>query len=454
MSHRQAIGLAALLCVSAGWWPAAATAASQTMAPKQSLVFPVTLAAAGAGPRSVECVVDFGPALPIAALAFSPDDKTLAVGGYQEVLLWDLAGARLAKRVGGGYLHGMVHAVAFLDAGKALAVGDGVPYQSGAVTVLDIETGKPTARFDQPRGPVECLAVSPDGKRLAAGGADSLVWVWNLATAKLVKTIDAHHDRVLGVAFSSDGKRLATAGADHTLRVWDAGTWEPLVRYDLPATAHAVALSPDAKIVVAAVGGPGEWALRVGRIDSDLQQAARRKPTARPISTGTGMPLDVVWPAKGANVFVACNDHTVRAYRAANRRVAATFNGHTDWVYCVAATADGTRLASGSADGTVKLWRATGGKPLATLIQLSPGTEDWAIVTPQGYFTASSTDALRWKPAGSSAPPKELPSRYHNAELVRKALAATAPPGFRRKGRAKSRRYNRSPQGPARKKVK
>ncbi len=426
MNIRQIIGASVLLCMCVG----SLLAADAT----RPLAFPIA--------DDVEGVVDFGPALAISAVAFGPDGKTLAVGGYQEVLLWDLDAAKLAKRIGTGHLTGLVHAVAFVRGGKALAVGDGVPHQSGAVRIFDVESGEPAVTFDEPKRVVCCLTPSPDGELLVAGDAGSTVHVWDLGTEKPVKTIDGHGGWVLGAAFSDDGKRLATAGADQTLRVWATDTWEPVISYNVPAAVHAAALSPDGKTVVGAVGGEKEWALRVGRVDTDLLQAARRKPTAKAMSTGTGMPLDIVWPAKGANVFVACNDHTVRAYQGTNGRLITTYSGHTDWVYCVAATPDGSKLASGSADGTVKIWDGAGGKPMATLVQLSPRSDDWIIMTRQGHFAASSPELIGWKTAGSSVASEELTARYHDPDEVRKALAApTRPPSaFRKRPSATSRR--------------
>jgi len=453
MNIRQAIGISTLLCASVAWWPAAGATLPEVTAARQPLAFPISAGSSDGQVPSVECLVNFGPALAISALAFSPDGKTLAVGGYREVLLWDLAGAKLAKRVGAGELAGLVHAVEFVQGARTLAVGDGVPHQSGAVKLFNVETGELSATFPEPKKIVFCLAVSPKGKFLAAGSADSLVYVWDLATKKLAKTIEGHNGWVLGLSFSADGQRLATAGADQTLRVWNVDTWKSLIRYDLLAKVHGVALSPDGKIVVGAVGGPGEWALRIGRIDSDLKLAARRRPRARAVSTGIGMPLDIVWPAKAAGVFVSCNDHTVRAYRGTGARPIRTFKGHTDWVYCVASTPDGSRMASGSADGTVKLWNVADGKLLATLVQLAVGTDQWLIMTRSGYFATSSPEALAWKTAGSPAPAKKFTDRYQNAKRVLEAITPTSGkrPARQRKGKTTTRRPSAPRKRPAKK---
>jgi len=220
MSVRCMIGVLVLVgaCV-AGRFAIAADGGGNAAA-RRPLAFPITAGSADSGEASVECVVEFGPVLPISAVAFGPDGKTLAVGGYREVLLWDLEDAKLAGRIGTGQLAGLIHAVAFVDGGKGLAVGDGVPGRSGAVRIFDVDSGDLTAGFDEPQRVVCCLAVSPDGKLLAAGDAGSLVHVWNLGDNKLVKTIDAHNGRVLGTTFSADGKRLGYRhlGVDHPLR--------------------------------------------------------------------------------------------------------------------------------------------------------------------------------------------------------------------------------------------
>lgn len=394
---------------------------------RQTLAFPVIRAQPGKQ-VGVDGVVEFGPALAISALAFSPDGATLAVGGYQEVLLWDLAQARLARRIGAGELDGMIHAVAFLDGGKALAVGDGSPGAKGAVKIFSTADGKRTATFGEPKGTVYCLAVSPDGTLLAAGSADTCLYVYDLKAGKPATTIDAHADWVLGAQFSADGKRLLTAGADRTMRVWEVGTWKMLLQYDQGDCVHAAVLGPDNDTVVGAVSGPTERGLVIGRVDADLKVAAQRKPRARLIGTGALMPLDIIWPGKGQNVFVPFNDGRIRAYQGASGRGVRTFDGHTDWVYAVAATDDGKRLASGGADGTVRLWDAEKGPMLATLVHLAPGSDGWLIMTPAGHFAASAPDALAWRAEGDAKPPDGLTDRYQKPDLVVKALGLAPEP--------------------------
>jgi WD40 repeat protein len=414
----------ALLLAFFGRQPEVFAADSRTM------TFTVVPASADSKRPAMECVVKCGPALTISALAFSPDENTLAVGGYREVSLWDWKHGKLAKRVGAGQLDGMIHAFAYSNDGKMLAVGDGLPCEKGAVKLLDISSGKIIAKLEGPHGMVNSVAINADGTLLAAGD-DAEVHVWKLADRSLVKTLATDKGRVLGVVFSSDGKQLATGGANRVMQVWNTVTWEEMVRYATPAAVQSVAMSPDGKQVIVAVGGSlssaDEWAVHVGKIQEDMQDAAKRKPKTRALVSGSGMPLDVVWPVKGTSIYVAYHDQTVRAYDAKTARQLMTYSGHTDWVDCVASNATGSILASGSADGTVKLWTATVGKPIATLVQLAPGADAWIFMTSQGFFNVSDPAKLTWKGV-AKIETHELLSKYHNSEAVSKALATAINP--------------------------
>ena len=142
------------------------------------------------------------------AVAFSPDGKRLVVGCQHELLAYDLPAGTLAVRV----RTRMERAYAMLVlADGTFAVAGGRPGQEGDVTVYDLRApgqangGVTTldgvndpkvrvARLVSTDDSVLCLAVTPDGKRLAAGGCDRLARVWDVpdgaAKAKLIATAD------------------------------------------------------------------------------------------------------------------------------------------------------------------------------------------------------------------------------------------------------------------------
>jgi len=394
-----------------------APVAAQGPAPqKQPLAFPIIVAPPGnAQAPSLDCVISFGPAVPMSALAFSPDGKTLAVGGYQEVLLWDLANATLAKRIGVGQIGDFVRCVAFRNNGQWLAVAEGAPYGPGAVKVFDINSGQPTLAFAEPKDAVFAVAFSPDGKLLAAGGADNVARVWSVDENKLAGELKGHSDWVLGVSFSADGKFLVTSSADRTSQVWEVGTWKLAAKLDQMEPVNGVAFGPNAELVAAAVAGPTDRMIRLRRRDNTQ--------LARAIDMGVPGPLGVVWAPAGNRMYVPLTDKTVRVYDPNSGGHVATLSGHTDWVYAAALTADGAMLSSASADGTVKLWHTGENRLLATLVQVTPRTEDWLIVAPPGYLAASSLGAVQWRAANLTTPPDKIPAIVQNPDLVKKAIA-------------------------------
>ena len=69
---------------------------------------------------------------------------------------------------------------------------------------------------------VMAVAVSPDGMRIASGGFDDAIRIWDPATGKQLWSIPARGRGVLNLCWSPDGTRLADASTDHGVRVWDA----------------------------------------------------------------------------------------------------------------------------------------------------------------------------------------------------------------------------------------
>ena len=74
---------------------------------------------------------------------------------------------------------------------------------------------------------VLCVAISPDGSRLATSSEDGTVKLWDSQTGQEVLTLRGHTDIVPSVAFSPDGTQLATAGVDGTVQIREAGPRRP-----------------------------------------------------------------------------------------------------------------------------------------------------------------------------------------------------------------------------------
>ena len=68
---------------------------------------------------------------------------------------------------------------------------------------------------------VTSVAISPNGHFVAAGSLDTVVRIWDVATAQLVERLRGHRDSVYSVAFTPDGKGLVSGSLDKTLKYWD-----------------------------------------------------------------------------------------------------------------------------------------------------------------------------------------------------------------------------------------
>ena len=103
------------------------------------------------------------------------------------------------------------------------------------------------------------VTFSPDGTKIATGGDDHSVRIWDVESGELLHRLERHSLEVLAVAFSQDpqGSRLFTGGRDETLRVWDSESGEELLVIPTGSEIWGIAVSPDGNKVVGTFGGDG-----------------------------------------------------------------------------------------------------------------------------------------------------------------------------------------------------
>ena len=304
------------------------------------------------------------------ALTFTPDGKQLVVGGHHEITVWSIETAKLVKRI---YTRAeRAYAMAFLPDGK-LAVAGGRPGQEGDVRIYNINAkGKKQGDVEVLDGvndkavllkhlfdvedSVLCLAISPDGKTLAAGGCDRAVRVFDLSEgidkAKLVQTVENHADWVLGCALSADGKYLVTAGRDKTAKVWDLKAKESVVTFpEHQNIVYGVAVKPDGSVGYS-VGADKN--IRNWKPNGEGKQVKA--------SGGHGDEIfKVVAAPKDAILATSSADKTVRLWNMETLASTKTLSGLTDYVYAVAFSPDGLLVAGGSYDGEVRVWKVSDG---------------------------------------------------------------------------------------------
>ena len=163
------------------------------------------------------------------SVAFSPDGKTLASGSDDNtVRLWNVDTGETERILTGhaGEFEGLdngpssvegVKSVAFSPDGKTLASGGG----DNVIHLWDIGTGKRKMTLVGHTHWVFSLAFSPDGKTLASGSVDSDIRLWDSHTGEPKKTLTGHGAWVRSIAFSPDGKTLVSGSDDGSVLIWE-----------------------------------------------------------------------------------------------------------------------------------------------------------------------------------------------------------------------------------------
>ncbi len=192
---------------------------------------------------------------PITSVAFTPDGRLLATAAMHErgghapnlVKLFNPETGELLRTLNSALNEhssdDVVSAMVFSPDGGKLAVSGGILYH-GNVVLFDVKTGKVLWSHQDIADTTDVgIAFSPDGRWLASTGVArngngsrriQRVNLWDVATGKLVRTLDGHDRILMAVAFSPDGKTLASASSNGAVDLWDLQTGEVRQRLRSP----------------------------------------------------------------------------------------------------------------------------------------------------------------------------------------------------------------------------
>lgn len=196
---------------------------------------------------------------PIFSLAWSPDAKTVASGGFRSLRLWSASDLSLRQTITNGLVD-RISAIAFAPDGQWLALADGLNGRSGIIRLVDPATGSIKASWRAHSDTIFDLEFSRDSTKLLTASGDKLVRVWNVATHQELATLEGHTAQVLGASFNSNATQVISGGADKQLKVWDIATKERIITLgNHSAAITAVAWPGNSNTVFAATDAGGVY---------------------------------------------------------------------------------------------------------------------------------------------------------------------------------------------------
>jgi WD40 repeat protein len=194
---------------------------------------------------------------------------------------------------------------------------------------------------------VNSVAFSPDSSLIASGSKDGTVWIWNARILEKVTRLAVHEDLVTSVAFFPDGTRIASASFDCTVRMWDTRTYEPLPGLQCSGQVFAIAISPDStQLALGEYTSGTEGILRVFDIITLAEQAQVN------ISPGRYLPWAIAFSPGGSLIASGTASGAIQVWDASDLNNIATIRGHHGQVTSIAFSSDGCQIVSGTVDGT------------------------------------------------------------------------------------------------------
>jgi WD40 repeat protein/serine/threonine protein kinase len=328
-----------------------------------------------------------GPKGGVNKLAFHRDGRRLAVAGSEIVEVWDVVAHARAHELRG---HAKwIYCLAFSPDGKWLATGG----WDRTIRLWDTTSGVGRFTIFAHDGFVVDLAFSPDSRSLASTSEDRSVRLWEIPTGRRLGVFHGHTDFVQAIAFAPDGFELASGGLEGSFKIWDRRRSLPVVFKHTEASMGLWYRRDGRRVISSAfsVQGPAMstgWDPSTGEPDPTLTGLDRVKLANEylpyPIQFVPGFPVVSPATSPDGRLFASVSRGNVNPYDFAQRnkslapntvlvrdvatgRILHKLVGHTGDVICIAFSPDGRRIATTSYDRTVKLWDTATGREVFTL---------------------------------------------------------------------------------------
>ncbi|KAK2007912.1 WD40 repeat-like protein [Colletotrichum eremochloae] len=291
-------------------------------------------------------------------------------------------------------LSSVVLCVRFSFDGKYIAMGC-----HNAAYIYDVETGEQLAIFedygldDSEENFVRSLCFSPDSKYLITGSEDGLLRIYDIQSKEIIDVFSGSNTYIYTLDVSRDGRIVASGGGDCFVHLWDLQSKTPKEALVTQDKVTCIAICPDSKFIAASCL---DWGIHIWEI-ATLDKVVRLENTL-------DLSYAIAFSADGSELISGSAHGTIKIWkhdltgRWSNQCVK-TLEGHLMSVLSVAPTPDDDWFLSGSKDGTARLWNRSTGTVGLSLAGHKDGVISVAASPVAGYFATVSTDkrARIWK---------------------------------------------------------
>jgi WD40 repeat protein len=304
---------------------------------------------------------------PVTDVAFTPDGRLLVSAGHDKVIrVWDWQAGRTVRalrgEIGPGD-EGRIFAMAVSPDGRRVAAAGQmtVPGQTQqGIRIYDLASGELVQLLAGHTGKIVALAFSPDGTRLLSGSQDRTALLWDLTTGRPVYRLDRHKAEVYGVGFTPDGARMVTGSFDRTLRLWRVADGKPIAEMKGHGEKiYTLAVSPrDGSVASGSFDGEIRlWDGRTGRLLRPLANQGGALVGSLSFSS------DGRWLVSTCGGGHSCAERPQSVWEIGSGRLIKTYEKHDNVTLASAVSPDGRLVATAGGDkNEIHVWNVQTGE--------------------------------------------------------------------------------------------